>query len=86
MPTIQHNPAQWFPQYRNDSHAIAVSENSRLLFISGLNGYLPDGTTMPDWFEEQGEIIWEYMGAVLKSARPNSHLLSASGSKVEAAN
>ena len=52
MPTTKHNPAQLFPQYRNYSYAMEVSSNSRLLFISGLNGYLADGTTMPDSFEE----------------------------------
>lgn len=68
MPITKHNPAELFPQYRNYSHAIEVSGNSRLLFISGLNGYLADGTTMPDLFEEQAEIIWGHIGAVLKSA------------------
>jgi enamine deaminase RidA (YjgF/YER057c/UK114 family) len=57
MPIVKHNPAKLFPQYRNYSHAIEVSGNSRLLFISGLNGYLADGTTMPDSLEEQGETI-----------------------------
>ena len=57
-----------FPQYRSYSHAVEVSGNSRLLFISGLNGYLTDGTTMPDSFKEQGEIIWGYIGVILKSA------------------
>ena len=68
MPTIKHNPSELFPQYRNYSHAIEVSSNSRLLFISGLNGYLADGVTMPDSFQEQGELIWEHMGMILKSA------------------
>lgn len=68
MLITKHNPAQLFPQYRNYSHAIEVSGTSRLLFISGLNGYLADGTTMPDSFEEQGELIWGYMGVILKSA------------------
>jgi 2-iminobutanoate/2-iminopropanoate deaminase len=68
MPIIKHNPAGLFPQYRNYSHAIEVSSNSRLLFISGLNGYLADGKTMPDSFEEQGEIIWGHIGVILKSA------------------
>lgn len=68
MPIIKHNPAELFPQYRNYSHAIEVSSNSRLLFISGLNGYLADGKTMPDSFEEQGEIIWRHIGVILKSA------------------
>ena len=68
MPITKHNPAELFPQYRNYSHAIEVDSNSRLLFISGLNGYLADGTTMPDSFEEQGEIIWGHIGIILKSA------------------
>jgi enamine deaminase RidA (YjgF/YER057c/UK114 family) len=68
MPITKHNPTELFPQYRNYSHAIEVSNNSRLLFISGLNGYLADGITMPDSFEEQGEIIWKYIGVILKSA------------------
>jgi enamine deaminase RidA (YjgF/YER057c/UK114 family) len=68
MPTTKHNPAELFPQYRNYSHAVEVSSNSRLLFISGLNGYLSDGKTMPDSFEEQGEIIWRHIGTILQSA------------------
>ena len=68
MPIIKHNPAELFPQYRNYSHAVEVKSSSRLLFISGLNGYLADGTTMPKSFEEQGEIIWRHIGVILKSA------------------
>jgi len=71
MPIIKHNPAELFSQYRNYSHAVEVNGNSRLLFISGLNGYLADGTTMPDSFEEQGEIIWGYIGVILRSAGMN---------------
>ena len=68
MSITRHNPETLYPLYRNYSHSIEVSGNSRLLFISGLNGYLADGTTMPDSFEEQGEIIWEHIGVILKSA------------------
>ena len=68
MPITKHNPSELFPQYRNYSHAIEMSGESRLLFISGLNGYLTDGKTMPDSFEEQGEIIWGHIGAILESA------------------
>lgn len=68
MPLTKHNPEELFPQYRNYSHAVEVSSGSRLLFISGLNGYLADGKTMPDSFEEQGEIIWKHMGTILESA------------------
>lgn len=68
MNMIKHNPAELFPPYRNYSHAVEVSGEARLLFSSGLNGYLADGKTMPDSFEEQGEIIWRHIGVILKSA------------------
>jgi 2-iminobutanoate/2-iminopropanoate deaminase len=68
MPIIKHNPRGLFPQYRNYSHAVEVGSGSRILFISGLNGYLTDGTAMPDSFQEQGEIIWNHIGTILKSA------------------
>lgn len=71
MPVIKHNPENVFPPYRNYSHAIEVKGNSSLLFISGLNGYFSDGQTMPETFEEQGELIWQYIGSILKSAGMN---------------
>jgi len=68
MPVIKHNPQGMFPQYRCYSHAIEIRGDSRLLVISGLNGYLFDGITMPDSFEEQGDIIWRHLGTILQSA------------------
>jgi 2-iminobutanoate/2-iminopropanoate deaminase len=68
MPIVKHNPEGLFPPYRNYSHAVEIKGNAALLIISGLNGYLQDGTTMPDSFEEQGEIIWQHLGTILKSA------------------
>ena len=68
MPIIKHNPQALFPQYQIYSHAIEVSGDSRLLFISGLNGYQKDGKTMPDSFDEQAELIWQHIGNVLQSA------------------
>ena len=68
MPVIKRNPPELFPQYRCYSHAIEIRGDSRLLVISGLNGYLSDGVTMPDSFEEQGDIIWTHLGAILRSA------------------
>lgn len=68
MPVIKHNPEDLFPPYRAYSHAVEVKGDSSLLVISGLNGYLADGQTMPDSFEEQGEMIWQHIGAILKSA------------------
>lgn len=71
MPIVKHNPQELYPQYRNYSHAVEVSGDSRILFISGLNGYLADGQTMPESFEEQGEMIWDHIGTILKSAGMN---------------
>ena len=68
MSIVKHNPEGLFPPYRNYSHAVEIKGNAALLIISGLNGYLKDGTTMPDSFEEQGEIIWQHLGTILKSA------------------
>jgi len=68
MPTIQHNPAELFPPYRCYSHATEVRGDARILFISGLNGYLADGTTLPESFEDQAEIIWTHIQTLLRSA------------------
>lgn len=68
MPIRTHNPPALFPQYRCYSHAIEVAAGSRLLVISGLNGYLADGETMPESFEEQAEVIWGHLHAILRSA------------------
>jgi 2-iminobutanoate/2-iminopropanoate deaminase len=70
---IPYNPPGVFPQYRNYSHAIEVQNGSRLLFISGLNGYLADGETMPNSFEEQGEVIWKHIGTILHAAAMDYH-------------
>jgi 2-iminobutanoate/2-iminopropanoate deaminase len=69
VPVIKHNPENIYPQYQNYSHAMEVSSGSRLLIISGLNGYLADGKSMPETFEEQGEMIWKHLGTVLESAQ-----------------
>ena len=71
MPILKHNPPGLFPQYRCYSHAIEIRGDYRLLAISGLNGYLADGVTMPDSFEEQGDIIWTHLGTILQSAGMN---------------
>ena len=65
---IKHNPPELFPPYRCYSHATEIRDSSRLLIISGLNGYLADGITMPETFEEQGDIIWRHIGTLLRSA------------------
>jgi 2-iminobutanoate/2-iminopropanoate deaminase len=68
MPVIKHNPPELYPPYRAYVHATEIRGDSRMLIISGLNGYLADGKTMPDSFEEQGEIIWTHIGTLLKAA------------------
>ena len=68
MPVIKHNPKDLFPQYRCYSHATEIRGDSRLLIISGLNGYLSDGKTMPESFEEQAEVIWTHIQTILGSA------------------
>jgi enamine deaminase RidA (YjgF/YER057c/UK114 family) len=68
MPITEHNPPRVFPPYRAYSHAVEVSGGSRLLFISGLNGYEKDGITMPESFEEQAELIWRHLKTILASA------------------
>ncbi|MEO7909268.1 MAG: RidA family protein [Roseiflexaceae bacterium] len=71
MPVTTHNPKGVFPPYHCYSHATEIRVDARLLIISGINGYLADGTTMPDSFEEQGEIIWQHLGTILQSAEMN---------------
>ena len=73
MPTIKHNPAELFASYRCYSHAMEIRGDSRLLIISGLNGYLQDGKTMPESFEEQADLIWQYIQTILKSADMDLH-------------
>jgi enamine deaminase RidA (YjgF/YER057c/UK114 family) len=47
MTIIPHNPADMFPPYVNYAHAVEVSAGARMLYVSGLNGFEQDGTTMP---------------------------------------
>lgn len=68
MQMIKHNPTGLFPQYRGYTHAVEIRGDSRLLIISGLNGFLKDGKTMPESFEEQADIIWTHIGTLLRSA------------------
>jgi len=68
MTIISHNPPGLYPPYRCYSHATEIRGDARLLIISGLNGYLADGVTLPKSFEEQGEVIWQHIGTVLRAA------------------
>jgi enamine deaminase RidA (YjgF/YER057c/UK114 family) len=74
---VPHNPPGLFPPYRAYVHAAEIVGGSRLLFISGLNGFEEDGTTMPESFEDQAELIWRHIRAILASAGLDvSHLVS----------
>ena len=68
MTLHSHSPSEVFPPYANYAHAVEVDAGSRLLFISGLNGFERDGETMPDQFEAQAELIWTHLEAILRSA------------------
>jgi 2-iminobutanoate/2-iminopropanoate deaminase len=68
MPVITHDPDGVFPPYRCYSHATEVRGDARLLVISGLNGYESDGTTLPESFEGQAELIWRHLRTVLRAA------------------
>lgn len=66
--TTAHNPSDVFPPYRGYVHALEVPGGSRLLFISGLNGFERDGVTIPGSFEDQAELIWTHLRSILASA------------------
>lgn len=68
MVTTAHNPPDVFEPYANYAHAVEVAVGARTLYISGLNGYETDGTTMPATFEEQATLIWRHLANVLASA------------------
>lgn len=68
MTIALRNPPGVFPPYRAYSHAVEVAAGSRMLFISGLNGYESDGKTMPESFEAQAELIWAHLRTILKDA------------------
>ncbi len=68
MPITTHNPANVFPPNANYAHAVEVPAGARTLYISGLNGYESDGTTMPADFAGQVELIWRHLETVLAQA------------------
>ena len=68
MTITRHDPKDLYPKYPGYAHAVEVSNVTRTLYISGLNGYESDGKTMPESFEDQSELIWRHLGAILTSA------------------
>jgi RimJ/RimL family protein N-acetyltransferase len=63
-----YNPATLFPPYTGYAHAVEVPSGARTLYVSGLNGYEPDGTSMPADFEGQARLVWRHLGSALASA------------------
>ena len=68
MTIKKHDPKGLYPKYPGYAHAVEVTGGARTLYISGLNGYEADGKTMPESFEDQSELIWRHLGAILASA------------------
>lgn len=64
---IRHTPASVAAPFGPYSHAVEVPEGSRLLYISGEVGVLPDGT-VPETIEAQAEACWRNMIAILAGA------------------
>jgi 2-iminobutanoate/2-iminopropanoate deaminase len=63
-----HSPAGVYEPYANYAHAVEVPAGARTLYISGLNGYPPDGGAMPATFEEQAQLVWQHLATILASA------------------
>src|ERR1700732_1621542 len=60
---IRHSPASVAAPFGPYSHAVEVPEGSRLLYISGEVGVLPDGT-VPNGIEAQAEAVWRNIAAI----------------------
>lgn len=68
MSIAAHNPAGVFAPYRSYAHAVEVPAGARTVYISGLNGFEPDGVNMPPDFESQAALVWRHLGTILESA------------------
>ena len=64
---IRHTPDTVAKPFGPYSHAVEVPEGSRLLYISGEVGVLPDGT-VPETIEAQAEACWRNIIAILADA------------------
>ena len=64
---IRHTPASVAAPFGPYSHAVEVPEGSRLLYVSGEIGVLPDGT-VPETIEAQAEACWQNIIAILADA------------------
>jgi enamine deaminase RidA (YjgF/YER057c/UK114 family) len=64
---IRHTPENIAAPFGPYSHAVEVRHGSRLLYISGEVGALPDGT-VPEGIEAQAEACWRNIIAILADA------------------
>ena len=64
---IRHTPDAMAAPFGPYSHAVEVPEGSRLLYISGEVGVLPDGA-VPEGIEAQAEACWRNIIAILADA------------------
>ncbi len=64
---IKHSPKTVAAPVGPYSHAVEVPSGSRLLYISGEVGLLPDGR-LPEGIEAQAEACWQNIRAILTSA------------------
>jgi enamine deaminase RidA (YjgF/YER057c/UK114 family) len=63
----RHTPTTIAAPFGPYSHAVEVPEGSRLLYVSGEVGVLPDGT-VPQGIEAQAEACWKNIIAILADA------------------
>jgi enamine deaminase RidA (YjgF/YER057c/UK114 family) len=64
---IRHTPSSVAAPFGPYSHAVEVPQGSRLLYISGEVGVLPNGT-VPEGIEAQAEACWQNIIAILLDA------------------
>ena len=70
---IRHTPDTVAKPFGPYSHAVEVPEGSRLLYISGEVGVLPDGT-VPQGIEAQAEACWLMLSTGNHVAVTHTHL------------
>ncbi len=64
---IFHTPDTIAAPFGPYSHAVEVPEGSRLLYVSGEVGVLPDGT-VPAGIASQADAVWQNIIAILNDA------------------
>jgi enamine deaminase RidA (YjgF/YER057c/UK114 family) len=70
----RNGPARQGTRAGGGDEAVVPGRQSRqparrhVLRISGLDGFENDGKTMPESFEEQGDLIWKHLRTILRSA------------------